>query len=282
MGEVERAYAIARDNWEARTVTVLGATGVSKKRLVRDVLVGVGEGRGPAPRVYRGATREGGQAYAVFARILSGRFGIVEGMDAEAARAKVGAQLARVLEDRKVGDVAYSLGQLLELDFQDSPLIRAVEGDPEQMRSMRRAIIKSFLETDASKASDPLVLVFDDLQWAHDDSLELLEYLVESLHGPILFLCLARPEMLARRDAWRRYGNGRHVAVEIGPLGDDDAAAVVPDLLAPCGVAEAIEELVETAVNLRCSNPALLGQIVRIYHQGGGLVATHEFDDERW
>jgi predicted ATPase len=110
-------------------------------------------------------------------------------MDAEAAKAQVRSQLATVLEDRKVGDVAYFLGQLLELDFQDSPLIRAVEGDPEQMRSMRRAVIKSFLETDAGKASDPLVLVFDDLQWAHDDSLELLEYLVENLHGPILFLC---------------------------------------------------------------------------------------------
>jgi tetratricopeptide (TPR) repeat protein len=282
MRELERAYGIARDNWEARTVTVLGATGIGKTRLVRDFLIGVGEGSRQAPRVYRGATREGGPAYDVFARILRGRFGIVEGMDAETARGQVRAQLAAVLEDRKVGDVAYFLGQLLELDFQDSPLIRAVEGDPEQMRSMRRAVIKSFLETDAGKASDPLVLVFDDLQWAHDDSLELLEYLVENLHGPILFLCLTRPEMLARRDAWRRYGNGRHVAVEIGPLGDDDAAAVVRDLLAPCGVADAIEELVDTAVNLAGGNPALLGQIVRIYHEAGVLVVTDDFDDERW
>ena len=39
---------------------------------------------------------------------------------------------------------------------------------------MRRAVIKSFLETDAGKAKEPLVLMFDDLQWAHDDSLELL------------------------------------------------------------------------------------------------------------
>src|SRR5260370_20014541 len=217
MGEVERAYAIARDNWEARTVRVLGARGMGKTRLVRDFLVGVGEGSGHAPRVYRGATREGGQAYAVFARILRGRFGIVEGMDAEAAKAQVRSQLATVLEDRKVGDVAYFLGQLLELDFQDSPLIRAVEGDPEQMRSMRRAVIKSFLETDAGKASDPLVLVFDDLQWAHDDSLELLEYLVENLHGPILFLCLARPELLARRDACRRSGTAPHLPLQICP-----------------------------------------------------------------
>ena len=57
--------------------------------------------------------------------------------------------------------------------------------------------------------------MFDDLQWAHDDSLELLSYLIESLRGPMLVVCLARPEMLARRDGWRRRGGDRHAAIEL-------------------------------------------------------------------
>jgi len=281
MRELERAYAIAKDRRETRTVTVLGATGIGKTRLVREFLVRMRE-LGGQPRVFRGSTREGGPAYEVFARVLRGRFGIVEAMDAEAAKAQVRAQLSSVLEDRKIGDVAYFLGQLLELTFQDSPLIRAVEGDPAQIRAMRRAVIKNFLEADAGKADDPLVLVFDDLQWAHDDSLELLAYLVESLRGPILLVCITRPEMLARRDGWRRFGNDRHVELELGPLSDDDASAVVRDLLAPCGSAPGIAELVETGVTLAGGNPALLEQIVRIYHETGVLVATDDFDDERW
>jgi tetratricopeptide (TPR) repeat protein len=282
MQALEKAYALARDNWEAQTVTVLGAPGMGKTRLVRDFLVGVGEAVGQAPRVYRGGTREGGPAYEVFSRILRARLGIVEGMDAEAAMNQVRSQLAEVLDDRKIGDVAYFVGQLLELSFQDSPLIRAVEGDSQQIRSMRRAVLKNFLETDAGKVGEPLVLVFDDLQWAHDDSLELLAYLVEHLHGPILLICMARPEMLTRADGWRRYGGDHHVAVELGPLGDDAAAAAVRDLLAPCGGAEAVTELVETAVNLAAGNPALLAQIVRIYHEAGVLIATDDFDDEHW
>jgi tetratricopeptide (TPR) repeat protein len=282
MRELERAYSVARDRKEARTVTVLGATGIGKTRLARDFLLRAREGSGQAPRVYRGAARDGGQAYEVFARVLRARFGIVEGMDPEAAKAKVRAQLAAVLDDRKVGDVAYFLGQLVDLSFQDSPLIRAVEGDPQQIRSMRRAIIKSFLETDASKGSDPLVLVFDDLQWAHDDSLELLAYLVESLRGPILLLCLARPEMTARRDGWRRHGGDRHVEIELAPLGDADAAEVMHDLLGPCGDEAALEELVDAAVTLAGGNPSLLEQMVRIYHDTGVLEATDDFEDERW
>jgi tetratricopeptide (TPR) repeat protein len=281
MRELELAYGFARDYVQARTVTLIGATGVGKTRLVRDFLVRVRE-LGGNPRVLRGSAREGGPAYEVFARILRGRFGIVEGMDAEAAKAQVRGQLAAVLEDRKVGDVAYFLGQLLELGFQDSPLIRAVEGDPQQMRSMRRAVIKNFLETDASKATDPLVLIFDDLQWAHDDSLELLAYLVENLRGPIQLVCMARPEMLTRHDGWRRYGGERHLALELGPLSDGEAADVVRDLLGPCGPAPELEELVETAVTLAGGNPALLEQIVRMYHDAGVLEIADDFEDERW
>jgi tetratricopeptide (TPR) repeat protein len=281
MRELDRAYQMARDKKQTRTITLLGATGVGKTRVVRDFLVRSREG-GQAPRVFRGTAREGGQAYEVFARVLRARFGIVEGMDAEAAKAQVRAQVAAVLDDRKVGDVAYFLGQLLDLKFQDSPLIKAVEGDAQQIRSMRRAVIKSFLESDANKAEEPLVLVFDDLHWAHDDSLELLAYLVESLRGPILLLCLARPEMMARRDGWKRHGGERHAMVELSPLGDMDAAAVMEDLLSPCGDVPEVEELIDEAVVLAGGNPALLEQIVRVYHDTGVLEVTDDFEDERW
>jgi tetratricopeptide (TPR) repeat protein len=281
MRELERAYGLARDKKQARMVTVLAPTGIGKTRLVRDFLVKSRES-GQAPRVFRGTAREGGPAYEIFARVLRARFGIVEGMDPEAAKAQVRAQVASVLDDRKVGDVAYFLGQLLDLQFQDSPLIKAVEGDAQQLRSMRRAVIKSFLETDAGKGAEPLVLVFDDLQWAHDDSLELLTYLLENLRGPLLVICIARPEMLVRRDGWKRHGGDRHVFVELPPLSDHDAAGVMQDLLSPCGDVPEVEELVDEAVVLAGGNPALLDQIVRIYHDTGVLETTDDFGDERW
>ena len=173
---------------------------------MRDFLVraresGAGAARLPGDRAGRRP------AYEVFARVLRARFGIVEGMDAEAAKAQVRAQVAAVLEDRKVGDVAYFLGQLLDLEFQDSPLIKAVEGDaaaaaldaPRGHQALPRGRRRA-------RAPSRLSWSFDDLQWAHDDSLDLLAYLVESLAAPILVICIARPEMLARRDGWKQHG----------------------------------------------------------------------------
>lgn len=281
LGALARAFAIARDEKRAQTVTVVAATGTGKTRLVRDFLVRMREDAEP-PRVFRGAAREGGPAYEVFTRALRARFGLVEGMDAEAAKAQLRAQVAAVLDDRKVGDVAYFFGQLLDLRFQDSPLIKAVEGDPQPMRAMRRAVIKAFLETDAAKGAGPLVLVLDELHWAHDDSLDLLSYLVESLQGPIVLVCMGRPDLLAAREGWRRLGGDRHTVIELAPLSDVDAAAVMQDLLAPCGGAPEVASLVDAAVALAGGNPALLEQMVRIYHDRGVLEITDDFEDERW
>ncbi|MFO0742337.1 MAG: AAA family ATPase [Labilithrix sp.] len=133
MAVLESALAAVRDEKRGRAVTIIGPAGIGKTRLVRDFLSRQRQVVSGAPRVFRGSAREGGSAYDVFARVLRARFGIVEGMDPEAAKTKVRTQVAEVLEDRKVGDVCFFLGQLLELEFQDSPLIQAVRSDPSQM-----------------------------------------------------------------------------------------------------------------------------------------------------
>src|SRR5205823_3448712 len=51
----------------------------------------------------------------------------------------------------------------------------------------------------------PLIIVIDDLQWADEALLDLLEYLVTRITNvPILFLCPARPDFYERRRDWGR------------------------------------------------------------------------------
>ena len=52
-------------------------------------------------------------------------------------------------------------------------------------------------------ASDPLVLVVEDLHWADPAMLGFLEHLVErSADLPLLIVATARPELLERHLAW--------------------------------------------------------------------------------
>ena len=214
-----------------RVATLIGPGGVGKSRIVAEFLSELRSAGGKLPRVYRGSARDLRLSYGVFARLLRSRFGLVEGMDAEAAKAQMRAQVSKVLDDRKVGDVCFFLGQLMNLAFQESPLTRAVAEDALQARLLRRAIIKSFFESDA--AQGPVCLVFEDLHFADDDSVELLRYLIENLAGPILLLCTARPELSSRHEDWFEFGRARHQRLEIGPLSDDIAAEVMRALLAP-------------------------------------------------
>ena len=42
----------------------------------------------------------------------------------------------------------------------------------------------------------PVVLVFEDIHWAEEPLLELIEHLADWVRGPLLILCLARAELL--------------------------------------------------------------------------------------
>ena len=71
-------------------------------------------------------------------------------------------------------------------------------------------------------------------------------------------------------------GPGHHV-IELSPLSDTDAAAVMHDLLAPCGEEEAVEDLVDAACTLAGGNPALLERMLRIFLDMGVLENPDEF-----
>ncbi|HTJ82188.1 MAG TPA: tetratricopeptide repeat protein [Polyangiaceae bacterium] len=275
---------------ETRVVTVVGPQGVGKSRLVHEFILSHRAGSALIPRVYRGSARDTDAAYGLFARLLRMRFGLVEGMDAEAIKAEVRAQVSKVTGDRKVGDIAYFLGQFLEVPFEESPLTKAVADDPAQGRLLRRAVFKSFIEADA--AHSPICLVFDDLHAAHADSLDLLRYLVEYVSGPVLILCASRPELLSAAEDWplpgsqvTESGRARHVLVELDALSDADSRVLMRSMLAPCADAEGHvpEALVDNATAFAAGNPSLLEQMVRLYHDRGVLEEEAALSDEpKW
>ena len=196
---LEDALARVRESRQTEIVTVLGPSGIGKSRLVYEFFARIDTpDEGEGLRVYRGSARGSAAAYAVFEKILRSRFGLVDGMDADASKALVRAQVASLLEDRKVGDVLFFLGQLLGIPFPDSPLTKAVGEDAVEARLVRRTVLRALIEADA--AASPLAFFFDDLDAAHEDSLELLSFLLANLTGPILIVCAARNDLLSRRE----------------------------------------------------------------------------------
>lgn len=274
LAELDEALARALATGQPHTVSILGGAGIGKTRLV-DEFLGRIEQRERRVRTYRGAARESGPAYGVVQRILRARFGIPEGADQDAQRDAVRAAVTRVLGDRRVTEFLHFLGVYLDLQWPESPFIKAFEGDEEQFSRIGRAVLRRFFEVDAQAA--PIVLAFEDLHLAHDDSLDLVHSLVETMHGaPVLILTSARPELLTRRPDWAQ-GNPRHRKLELAPLRPDDAAQMMLHLLEPTG--DPPEELVDAAVDMAGGNPYLLEQMLRTYLASGTLVVK---EDGRW
>jgi DNA-binding SARP family transcriptional activator/tetratricopeptide (TPR) repeat protein len=103
----------------------------------------------------------------------------------------------------------------------------------------------------------PLVVALDDLHWAEETLLELVDYLAERAEGPILLLCLTRPELI---EAWRP-----DARIELGPLTDRQAARLA-EAAAP--------ELRTQVVAAGGGNPLFLEQLVAYAADQGRLDAA--------
>jgi len=112
----------------------------------------------------------------------------------------------------------------------------------------------------------PLVCVLDDLHWAEETLLDLVEHVADlSRDSPILLLCMARPELLELRPSW---GGGKWNAttVLLEPLN----AAETEALLAELG--EVSGELRDRIVRVAEGNPLFLEEMLALVRDSGGEV----------
>jgi class 3 adenylate cyclase len=101
----------------------------------------------------------------------------------------------------------------------------------------------------------PLAVVIDDLQWAEETLLDLIEHVaLLSTDAPILLLCMARSELRDRRPQWP-------IALRLDPLSDDDANALLPERVS----AEFRERIARTAGG----NPLFLTEMAAMARETG-------------
>ena len=84
---------------------------------------------------------------------------------------------------------------------------------------------------EAEAAERPLVVVWDDIQWAEPTFLDLIEHITDWSRGaPIFVLCVARPELLQLRPAWGG-GKANATSLMLEPLGSDETSTLIDNLL---------------------------------------------------
>jgi class 3 adenylate cyclase len=217
------ALARVRQKLEPQLVTLVGVPGIGKSRLVLELFRLVDAD----PELIwwrqgRSLPYGEGVTYWALGEIAKAQAGILETDPAE----DVAEKLARA-----VADLVAEAAEAQWIESHLRPLVGlggelAAGDDP---RSEAFAAWRRFFEALAER--NPLVLVFEDLQWADDGLLDFVDYLVDWATGvPLLAVCSARPELLERRPGWAG-GKRNATTVSLSPLSPEDTARLIAGLL---------------------------------------------------
>ncbi|MBD0348352.1 MAG: AAA family ATPase, partial [Thermoleophilia bacterium] len=218
-----RALARVRREREPQLVTLVGVPGIGKSRLIWELFEAVG--RDPELiywRQGRSLPYGEGVTYWALGEMVKAQAGILETDSSEASAAKLERVVSELAPDEaEAGWVLAHLGPLVGIAAAGE-----LSGDRQgEAFAAWRRFFEALAET------GPLVLVFEDLHFADEGLLDFIDHLVDWASGvPILVVCSARPELLARRPGW---GGGKPNAttLSLAPLSDEETARLVHALL---------------------------------------------------
>src|SRR5262245_23415690 len=148
---------------------------------------------------------------------------LVTAIEALSGSALGGGLISEEPPDRR----AALIGRLVGIEAPDDvPVVET--DDPAEMRERFFSAARAFVEGMARRG--PLVIAWEDVHWADEGMLDLIEYLAQWVSGPLLMLCLTRDELLERRPNW---GGGRRAGTSIflEPLTTDETRTLVAALV---------------------------------------------------
>ncbi len=164
-------------------------------------------------------------------------------------------------------------GNLDEQSYMDRRELQLSKHNKDTEQSSQRIVLfrawRVLLEALAQQ--QPLILVIDDLQWADEALLDLLEYLTERITNvPILFICPSRPDFFERRRSW---GGGRRnfTTIALEALSDIESNDLINALLNSEDLPEVLRH---TILSRAEGNPFFVEEIVRMLIDQGILTRT--------
>jgi class 3 adenylate cyclase len=214
------------DEREPHLVTVIGPAGVGKSRLGLEFAV-LAEDLGARAVRGRSLPYRDSSAYGALGFQLKQLCRIFESDSMDVGLAKLRERVGALVDASAAPSVAEHLAIVLGLDRDRSA------ADRESLFFSIRVFIEAIAR------EQPTMLVFEDLHWADDSLLDLVELLAGRLREiPLLMLALVRPDLLDARPGWGG-GLSAYSALPLRPLGAADASELASQRLSTFGADDA-------------------------------------------
>lgn len=288
----------------AHLVTVVGDPGLGKSRLVAEF-----EKRFCAKaRVLHGRCLPYGEAlgYWALTTALKEAVGISAQPDAVAGRAQLEQSARKILLADGEADTTDLTRHLALLSGLDTTEDRS--GNPPDQRALHASVVRFFV---ALARRQPLCWLVEDIHWADDTLLDLIEFVAgQAKDAPLLILTQARPSLIEKRPSWgtgvraftslalsslnaqaghelvealcREHGLAANVVDEVGrgaggnPLFAEELVATIAERGQTGGVPSAIKALIAARLDALPPGERLLLQLAAVFGKSfwlGGLCA---------
>jgi len=181
----------------ARAVLVTAPAGYGKSRLRYELLRTLRH-RGVPHEVWisRGDPMRAGSPFGMLSQIIRAAADVQDGEPPRVQREKIRARVSRTVPQRDLVRVTQFLAETLGVSMpeEDDVQLRAARHDPILMGDQMRRAFEDWLAAECKE--QPVVLVFEDLQWGDLPSVKFVDSALRALHDrPLMVLALARPEV---------------------------------------------------------------------------------------
>ncbi|MFL5353904.1 ATP-binding protein [Archangium sp.] len=258
----------------SQRLTLTGEAGIGKSRLLGEFETWLESIPSP-PRCLRGRASPEMRRHpnALLRDLFSFHLQVQESDQPRVVRARLEESFHDALGAHGSNLHAHLAGSLIGYDFSDSPLLKGTSSDEQSLRARGLASLSEYFR--ALLAREPMVLFLEDIHWADDSALDLLERLLQTLAPErLLVLCTARPEFFERRPDWARVPF--HTRLELRPLSQEDSHRLVEELLRKVeNIPPALHELVLSRAE---GNPFYLEELIQMLLEEGVILP----EGERW
>jgi tetratricopeptide (TPR) repeat protein len=237
---------------------LIGEPGMGKSRLITELVSQI-RSEHPTTRLFHGVADENAHAYGPVARALTARFGIVAGEEPAVSRDKLSIELAEIIDNERLPEVAHLIAHLLRVPFEDSPIVTPIAGSPQRLEARLFMALRRFLVAESERY--PLLIAIENLEQCGADTINFLHYLAAGLRDHrVMIVGTATSALMATHPSFGE-GEVAPARIEIGPLTPSESEDLLREL---CKQLDEVPAVLGAHVRTMHGSPRALYELLRL------------------